>query len=445
MKKTGLLLLLMMLAFGTALFAQAKTTVKGRIVEGQDKMPAVGAFKSNNGLAALVATAEPAADGTFELSFEVDKPGFYLLGNSKWNYFIYAKGGEVINIDLYKKTAQLTGENTKENETLYQWENLVSTVRWMSSSRFCGEATYKECFPEFTKVLEQVDKLKKKIRSGNKEFDELLRKKIDYDLDSYAMSLIMTPRTAHPERSEWLPYYDTIISDDKFTTDDVLQFPNGVAMAHMYMNFAGLIKAPKQGLDALPNDRLKGEMILVRLYGLKLKTDCEKELAENGHYLSEEQKARAQEIMKRFPESLNGKPAIDFTYPDATGKEVSLSDFKGKVVVVDVWATWCGPCKAEIPYLKKLEEKMHGQDVVFIGVSIDQAKDKQKWADFVKAEGLGGIQLHASGGGQLSKDYSIRGIPRFILIGKDGNIVAESAPRPSSPDLKKMIEVELKK
>ena len=100
---------------------------------------------------------------------------------------------------------------------------------------------------------------------------------------------------------------------------------------------------------------------------------------------------------------------------------VSLSDFKGKVVLVDVWATWCGPCRQQIPYLKKLEEEMHGTDVVFGGVSVDESKDKQKWLDFIKTEGLKGV------------------------FDKKGNIVSVDAPRPSSPELKKMLENELKK
>ena len=140
-----------------------------------------------------------------------------------------------------------------------------------------------------------------------------------------------------------------------------------------------------------------------------------------------------------------GSIAADFTYPDVNGKEVSLSDFKGKVVLVDVWATWCGPCRGEIPHLKKLEQEMHGTDVVFLGVSVDEAKDKQKWLDFIKKEELGGIQVHASGWSKIAQDYKIKGIPRFMVFDKQGRVVSVDAPRPSSPELKEMLEKELKK
>ena len=92
-----------------------------------------------------------------------------------------------------------------------------------------------------------------------------------------------------------------------------------------------------------------------------------------------------------------GGVAADFTYPDVNGKQVSLSDFKGKVVLIDVWATWCAPCRGEIPHLKKLEEEMKGMDVIFLGVSVDEARNKQKWVDFIEQEKLGGIQVFVFG------------------------------------------------
>ncbi len=116
---------------------------------------------------------------------------------------------------------------------------------------------------------------------------------------------------------------------------------------------------------------------------------------------------------------------------------MSLTDFKGKVVLVDVWATWCGPCKAQIPHLEKLEKEYHGKDIVFISVSVDEKKDK--WLNMIKKDNLGGVQLWANGFSKICKDYSIKGIPRFMLFDKEGNIISVDAPRPSEPKLKELI------
>ncbi len=76
-------------------------------------------------------------------------------------------------------------------------------------------------------------------------------------------------------------------------------------------------------------------------------------------------------------------------------KEHKLSDYRGTVVYVDVWATWCGPCKAQIPALKKLEKKFHGKPVTFMSISLDKVKDREKWETFVKKENLQGVQIMA--------------------------------------------------
>ena len=85
-----------------------------------------------------------------------------------------------------------------------------------------------------------------------------------------------------------------------------------------------------------------------------------------------------------------------------SGEDVSLSSFKGSLVYVDVWATWCGPCKAEIPYLKTLEQDYHEQNIVFLSVSVDTNKDQ--WLKMVQEEALGGVQLWANGWSQITKD-----------------------------------------
>ena len=87
-----------------------------------------------------------------------------------------------------------------------------------------------------------------------------------------------------------------------------------------------------------------------------------------------------------------GDQAPTFKYLDINGKEVSLSDLKGKYVYIDIWATWCGPCTGELPHLKELEKKMHGKKIVFVSISCD--KDKAAWEKMVKEKGLEGVQLH---------------------------------------------------
>jgi len=133
-----------------------------------------------------------------------------------------------------------------------------------------------------------------------------------------------------------------------------------------------------------------------------------------------------------------GRPSPKFVgYENYAGGKTSLDDLKGKYVYVDVWATWCGPCKREIPFLKEVEEKYHGKNIEFVSISIDKASDHKKWKTMVNEKELGGIQLFADNdwNSAFVKDYQIQGIPRFLLIDTEGNIVDSNAPRPSSSEL----------
>jgi thiol-disulfide isomerase/thioredoxin len=128
-------------------------------------------------------------------------------------------------------------------------------------------------------------------------------------------------------------------------------------------------------------------------------------------------------------------------YENYKGGTTSLDDLKGKYVYIDVWATWCGPCKAEIPFLKEVEKAYHDKNIAFLSVSIDEAKNHDKWKEMVADKELGGIQVFADNDwkSEFVQAYKINGIPRFILIDPTGNIVAADAPRPSSEELKSLL------
>ena len=135
-----------------------------------------------------------------------------------------------------------------------------------------------------------------------------------------------------------------------------------------------------------------------------------------------------------------GRPSPDFKGEDINGKQMSLRDFRGKYVYIDMWATWCGPCQKELPFLKKLEEKYAGRNIVFVGLSIDA--DKSKWEARVKSGELCGTQLYIGRGSKFQADYRISGIPRFILLDPNGRIVNPDMTRPSSDDTEKILNAQ---
>ncbi len=145
-----------------------------------------------------------------------------------------------------------------------------------------------------------------------------------------------------------------------------------------------------------------------------------------------------------------GTPSPTFSnYENHNGKTSSLSDFKGKYVYIDLWATWCGPCKAEIPSLKALESKYHSRNIEFVSISVDDArrsgtmeKAHNSWKTMVTEKELTGVQLFTGKGWEADfvQTYKVSGIPRFILIDPNGNIVDADAPRPSSQKLTELFE-----
>lgn len=142
--------------------------------------------------------------------------------------------------------------------------------------------------------------------------------------------------------------------------------------------------------------------------------------------------AAADKVYEHYKRLVPGSQALDFTMTDRKGKVFHLSDFRGKAVYIDVWATWCGPCCAEIPHMEKLAAH-YAKDkrIELISISLDEdkakwekklAEDKPEWRQFICLDAFDS---------QLCKNYSINAIPRFLFFDKDGKVISLDAPRPS--------------
>ena len=128
-----------------------------------------------------------------------------------------------------------------------------------------------------------------------------------------------------------------------------------------------------------------------------------------------------------------GTQSLDFTQPDTNGTPVSLSSFRGKYVLVDFWASWCGPCRTENPNVVENFNKFSAKNFTVLGVSLDRPGQKEKWIDAIKADSLtwthvSDLQFWNNAAAQL---YHIQSIPQNILVDPEGKIIAKNLRGPA--------------
>lgn len=118
-----------------------------------------------------------------------------------------------------------------------------------------------------------------------------------------------------------------------------------------------------------------------------------------------------------------GAKAPDFTLPTVDGGELRLSDLRGKVVLLDFWASWCAPCRGELPNVKKIYEKHHADGLEVVGISLDNKREN--WLKAIEEEQLPWIQVSSlkAFDCDVAKTYSVQAIPRMFIIDRDGTII----------------------
>ncbi|WP_341835435.1 TlpA disulfide reductase family protein [Chitinophaga pollutisoli] len=404
-------------------------------------------FRAADGNMEQFATVKANEAGSFAFAVAQPAEGFYYVSDNgnvnMLSHRIYMKGASTIEMDIKGGKAAVSG-GSKENQLLSRWQAVYDDIAVPSWSGMQYRGTYEDFFPIFESFLPKYEAFRKNMKSGNKAFDELMQYLVVNDVDAAAINFLFMPRTKHPKEADYPAYYRQIVQPGKYAGTRALQLGDGVRRLGAYVMFSQMGKGGKATtedmLGAIPNDTLKG-MYLASSFGRYRSQDALADAMKPYKHLlvTDSLKARYQRAEAALATFAKGEKSFNFSYTDINGKTVSLASLKGKVVLVDMWATWCGPCKEQIPHLKKLEEEVKGTDIAIVSISVDKDADKQKWEDFVKERELGGIQLFAGSNRDMMDYYKISGIPRFLVFDKAGRIATVDAPRPSMPELKPLL------
>ena len=398
------------------------------------------------------------ADGTFRDTIREigDNHFYYLVENPAVQTPLYLANGTNMELTLNEEVSKtmVSGSQTKQTQYLIERNSFINDRINGADSNLFGQKPqeFKENIKAF---FAELDK-KLKAYGFDEEFVKNQEKWTNYKFVEYL--------TIFPTYHRYTSGNEAILPDDFYAERDGIDYDNAeefrtidtyrdLVRSKFYTiinnpNDAENIKKFISEVNALKSDNIRADLARGTLQLISPSSAVNKEIFDfiNKNVTDEKVKEAAKKAYDVATKLTSGSPSPKFSnYENFNGGTTSLDDFKGKVTYIDIWATWCLPCRGEIPALKELEKKFHGKDVAFVSISIDQNKDE--WKEFVKSEDLKGVQLFAENAfeSQFIQDYGIRQIPTFIIIDKEGKIVNADAPRPSSDEITGLLEGLLKK
>lgn len=296
---------------------------------------------------------------------------------------------------------------------------------------------------------------------ASKKINSLVQKYIRfYSFDQYNTALYRFGMELRKDsESVKNRYYQQVKDPLPFFNDElVLSFYNGVSNIVNYLNLAtdqpvysrrkSLAQIAQQNQllqQRLGNTQVKDKVLerILSSFGASYRADnnFEDDLKTYTQLAQHIQDTIVRgETIKAFENlryTLEGAKWPDLQFCSADGSAVHLDQFKGKYVLIDVWASWCVPCIKMLPYLHTLEQQYKDRNITFIAISIDA--DKPKWQNKTKELKLEGHQL-LDQQGEFAKKMNITGIPHYILYDPEGKLVSYKTPLPDNPELKKLLD-----
>ena len=379
------------------------------------------------------------ADGNFSAEVIGAEEGIYTLWDSVESTKVYVYPNKDLKMTMDTKMF--------DESIVYEGEGAAASNYLVKKYIFEEEnnVDYKELYSmeeaDFVAKISGMAKIQLSLLMQDNKLDEnfvnSMKKSIDYSRLNY-ISNYKSAHSYYAKKPDFEPSADFLKPLENIAMDNEKDYKNSQEYKNLVASYytSGDVLDNITKLESLKNDYIKNDLLGTVQYSMRPGIENLDEVYNRLSKLTTDDKFNT-DLKAKYEKYLGlapGNASPLFNYPDTEGRMVSLEDLKGKVVYVDVWATWCGPCLGEIPSLKILESEYHGKNIEFVSISIDRVADHGKWLKMVSYKELKGIQLFADKDwkSQFAQDYGIEGIPRFILIDQSGNIVSPDAPRPSS-------------
>lgn len=448
--KFNLILSLVLILFLTCQCSNQHQAIESVQIEGQLTLPDISTLFLVSSFEDTLKSIDLTPTNTFAIELPQAKEGYYSLKLGKDKIHLYLSPGDELRLQITEDTLLITGKGAARNN--YLKRKYSPEFDWYSNyyeTEQKGDLiTYYR--DQYTKHLQQeLAKI-----SDESQFVSREGKELDYELANQLLtnqiSLETNPQTDESLRKDmnWakaikIDDFDALnsskayialvakilISQQDPTESDLNTFYDAINHPHLKEHFLSSLILPLYKELQFGEDDFEKAVIVESFLTNQQPQDS------IGAYLFN--------LYHKFEDAV-GETA-SFTYEDVNGHKVSLADFRGKYVYIDFWATWCVNCIKEFPHLEALEEEFRGEELAFIGISIDKQAAKDKWKKMVANKHLSNTQLFSPVQGYPEKDpitypfsnliylnsYYL-GIPHYALIDPAGKIVDAFFYRPSN-------------
>lgn len=457
MKKNLLYLFVVVSIFLFSSCSQNSATISGSVEGDDSSIVAIGDLLIDDNLDTI-----QVVDGHFNQKMEISEPGYYIFAFGNEMKQLFLAPGYELNIKIIKTETEtqfvFEGKGEAENNMLQKIMASLDQIDYPYLEKIepsLINSYINTLFNGFRDSFEKMIKGKKldpnfvNFQNRYIDFKEATLKTIlglqhNIKEESY-YSFIDTLEINNPQYLgipdfRWfIEYYTEKLLDEKLSTVSELQRSKPEVW----------IKAKFAIIETFENDKIKEYLTfstikqILEYEGIEGFDLCRESY--NKNLTHDNYRDQIKLILDKKMTLAKGKPAPEFLVYNQNDQEVRLSDFKGKLVYIDFWATWCRPCREESPFYRTLSKEFQGKNVVFVSISLDDPQNLETWKTMIKEDPyIVHLRTHDGWSPAISQAYQVSGVPTYVLIDQEGKIIDASAPRPSSGEIKPLLDSNLK-